>query len=84
MRGGSPQLSINKESQGARCTFETNGVDVDIRLVKKYVHPYFSPIEDEAWIFHNHFIRISDVRLIYFIFISNKTESLVAILSLHY
>ena len=84
MRGGSPQLSINIESQGVRCTFETNGFDVDIRLVKKYVHPYFSPIENGAWIFHIHFIKISDVRLIYFIFISDKTESLVAVLSLHY
>ena len=67
-----------------RCTFETIVFDVDTRLIKKYVLPYFSLIEDGAWIFHIHFIKISDVRLIYFIFISNKTESLVAVLFLHY
>ena len=65
MRGGSPQLSINSESQGVRCTFETNVFNADIRLHKKYVLPYFSPIEMEAWIFHIQFIRIRDVRLIY-------------------
>ena len=52
MRGGSPQLSINSESQGVRCTFETNVFNVDIRPNKKYVLPYFSPIEKR----HEYFI----------------------------